>query len=128
MKEKITLAKEMSMALGIYSEWNTTSEYLMDELKEMGLYVLAQCITWLRHSVPSYNRCWGRGGYGWNKLSEYTHSQAKYTANKVALKKIMKLGLIRLNDFGITKDTFTKLDNWDYYYSYPDLKKMYERL
>ena len=128
MNDKIIKAKDLSRALGIYRAGNTISDYLFDNLENQTA-ILAQNITWLRHSVPSYDQKWRRGGYGWNKLSEYTHEIDKEKANKVAMKKIMKLGLAKLNEFGITKKTFFNLQNFeDMLQTYPDLQRMYNKL
>jgi len=113
-----------NLKVGYYNS-DDVSDYLLNNL-ESDLFTLAQTVTWLRHSVPSYDRCWGRGGYGWNKLTSNTHNKAKDLANKIALKKIMKLGKEKLSEFKVTKDTFKKLDKFDYYYSeFPDFNKLY---
>jgi hypothetical protein len=104
------------------------SDHLYDNIDDDDVFIIAQNITWLRHSVPSYDNCWGRGGYGWNKLSSYTHDEAKEKANKVAIKKILKLGKNKLNELGINKETFEKLQNWDDYLLYNDLDKLFDKV
>jgi hypothetical protein len=104
------------------------SDHLYDNIEDVDVFTLAQNITWLRHSVPSYDKCWGRGGYGWNKLSSFTHDEEKEKANKVAIKKILKLGREKLNKIGITKETFEKLQNWKDYLLYSDCEKLFEKV
>lgn len=80
--------------------WFEGSEYLgtvfNDDDKKLWL---ANMVTHMRHTThkegheglsSSYEKTWGRGGYGWNKLSSETHDTTKLNQNEVEKRRMVK--------------------------------------
>ncbi len=101
------------------NEYVDGSQHLYSIFKEdEKMYWLACMITHFRHisHLPgkvgyysSYERTWGRGGYGWNKLQGNTHDEAKLKQNEIEKRRLIKNHWGFLREHEINKRHFAKL-------------------
>ena len=89
------------------------SEYLKENIEDDKVRWLANFVTHYRHEHTKWDRTWGRGGYGWNKLSESTYDEAKKLQNNRAKRQLLRKAASFLNFWGFTPEDFEQLMSTD---------------
>lgn len=115
IKTFIQVDKEVAYYFNVaLNQYMKASEYLQEAISDGRVRWLANMVTYYRHTLSSWNRCWGMYGdqYRGRWFKDYEEEKAK--VNERQKRKIIKLHAEFLTQNGIGVDHFEALQNTDY--------------
>ncbi len=120
LRKYATVRKEVTeIYCPLCETWIDCSEHLQETFgNDDKMLWLTNMVTHYRHvshlqnkigSATSYDKTWGRNGYGYSKLQPQTHDEMKHKQNEIEKRKMIKQLYSLMNEKGITTEHFLRL-------------------